>query len=1486
MVDFPSAKGYEVQELIGSGGFADVYRAFQPIVNREVALKFIKPIYANQPEFIRNFELEAQFVARLEHPHIVPLFDYWRDSNGAYLVMRLMRGGSLKQRMAKAAFSSDELGTILHQLTSALAFAHRMGVVHRDLKPDNVLLDTEGNIYLNDFGIARLVGREMSQSSISGTLDYVAPEQLMSAVPSPSMDIYSLGVMIYEMLAGKHPFADHSTSELIMKHLNDPLPNLLKVRPDLPPALNDLIQKATAKDPRDRYPTVQAVWSAWQAIYSPQPVADFDDSTLVNPYKGLRAFDEADAADFFGRETLVETLVERVMKERFLAIVGASGSGKSSVVRAGLIPVLRRKVVIDLSDSFVAVMVPGEEPLVALMEALQQVAVQTSPKILEQLQANAHALDWLVDTLIPGNLILVIDQFEELFTLTRDENQRKHFLQLIEQAVTASDSHLRVVITLRADFMNQALRYPMFGELLRDHLELVLPLTPADLERAISGPAERVGLRVDNNLIAAMVADLQSEPGALPLLQYALTEVFGRREGRYLTLNAYRAGGGVTAALAQRAEEVFTGLNENDQKLAQQMFLRLITLGEGVEDTRRRVRQSELATMGNVQPVLAVFSCYSLLVLDRDLMTREPMVEVAHEALLQAWKRLRDWLVESRSDIRLERQLGVLAQEWEQSRYEPSFLLVGVRLAQFRQWMENTTLSLTPLEREYFLASDQQNQWQMAEAAERKNRELALERRAKQVLRWFTAVSVLAAVVAIGLSLFAFSREQQAQIDRDRAQREADVNHSLVLASAVKDIGAWARDLGLALALEAVDLSDPPEESIQALRTAALGGGARSELQAHQNGVKSVNFSPDGRYLISASCANLDANQVCHDGELALWDVETAAELARFGGAATGGHTDWINQAVFSPDGVLIASASADSTVLLWDVATHTVVQRLTGHTGSVNAIVFSPDGKTLVSGGDDHTLRVWDVATGEMIRRLEGHTDAITCLDFQADGKVIASGSLDHMVRLWDAATGEVVQTIDVGSKLVDVKFGPATDSSTPNLFTATLLTIKLWDVTTGQAIGENNGYTVIGVSISPDGQSAVKIDGGGIGFVSRELDQNVSWEPILSELTEGVVWSGAVHWGQRFAAMGASNGIIRILTLGDTGKVRQLMSGMNSGNHMAISHNGRYLVTGTVANGAMLWDATTGELLHQLDYQGDGIYMADADFSPDDRTVLISQGDFMGDGAVNHLVLWDVETGTPIREYSGYQYRVASARFSPDGKTFFAASITWGIAEGAGDLHQWDVATGDVLREFDSTDHLGYLAVSADGQSLLTVPFVSSTPYITLWDTATGQPVRQFEYQSSTNPGFAYSAFGPDEQTVLATAVDGSVLEWDIHTGKELRELRVGANAFGLDFSSDNRLLVVGVAGSPVVLDYATGKEIAHFNAIGVSWTDVKFSGDNHTVFSADFSGEQAQWQVTERTLDELLAWIHANRYVRDFTCEERARFRIPPLCETSAS
>src|SRR5262245_62059746 len=266
-------RGYALRERLGIGGFGAVYRAVQSSIQREVAVKIILPRYANHPDFIRRFEAEAQFVARLEHPHIVPLYDYWREPNSASLVMRYMRGGSLAAALRDGPLPADAVLQVLEQVGAALAVAHRAGVVHRDLKPANVLRDAEGNTFLADFGIAKDLGAADSDGAtqagaIVGSPDYLSPEQIGDEPITPRTDIYSLGVMLYELLTAAKPFQTRTPSELLRLHLTTPLPSLRERRPDLPEALDAVIQRATAKSPAERYPVVVSLAVAFREVMS------------------------------------------------------------------------------------------------------------------------------------------------------------------------------------------------------------------------------------------------------------------------------------------------------------------------------------------------------------------------------------------------------------------------------------------------------------------------------------------------------------------------------------------------------------------------------------------------------------------------------------------------------------------------------------------------------------------------------------------------------------------------------------------------------------------------------------------------------------------------------------------------------------------------------------------------------------------------------------------------------------------------------------------------------------------------------------------------------------------------------------------------------------------------------------------------------------------------------------------------------------------
>ena len=313
-------------------------------------------------------------------------------------------------------------------------------------------------------------------------------------------------------------------------------------------------------------------------------------------------------------------------------------------MRAGLVPAIRHGALGSQEEPFIAEMFPGAHPIDELEAALLRIAVRPVPRLHDRLDSGSRGLLEAIDLVAPGKaeVVLVVDQFEEVFTLTTDEREREHFLESLRVAAADPQSRLRVIVTLRADFYDRPLIYPRFGELLAERTEAVPPLTPDELEQAIRGPVERVGVRPESGLVAEMIADVAHQPGALPLLQYALTELFEHRDEDRLTLTAYRELGGITGALSARAEHIYEAFDQKGRLATKQIFLRLVTLGEGRQDTRRRVARSELDALeverDSIDNVVETFGRHRLLTFDREPSTREPTVEIAHEAMLNAWE--------------------------------------------------------------------------------------------------------------------------------------------------------------------------------------------------------------------------------------------------------------------------------------------------------------------------------------------------------------------------------------------------------------------------------------------------------------------------------------------------------------------------------------------------------------------------------------------------------------------------------------------------------------------------------------------------------------------------------------------------------------------------------------------------------------------------------------------------------------------------------
>ncbi|MBN8640140.1 MAG: WD40 repeat domain-containing protein, partial [Anaerolineae bacterium] len=643
--------------------------------------------------------------------------------------------------------------------------------------------------------------------------------------------------------------------------------------------------------------------------------------------------------------------------------MGPSGSGKSSLVKAGVIPALWRGDLPGSERWFVVEMLPGTHPLDELEVALTRVASNQAGNLNEQLKRDSRGLVRTAGLILPNDgteLVIVIDQFEEVFTLVSDDAERVHFLDLLVAAVTEPRTRVRIIITLRADFYDRPLHYAQFGELVRTRLETIMPLSMEELERAITQPALRAGVTFEPGLVSTIIGDVNYQPGALPLLQYALTELFEARQGRILTRTAYQGLGGTVGALTKRAEEVYLSLADAERELARQIFLRLVTLGEGTEDTRRRVLRSELKALTNdsdrLDEILEIFAVYRLFALDTDVGTRSPTVEIAHEALLREWERLRGWLNDSRDDIKIQRQIALMTDEWRGAAQDAGFLARGARLTQFETWAQTTSLTLNAHERAFLDASLTQRTNEAEIEAAQQARERHLERRSQTFLRGLVLVLTLALIGAFGLTAFAFDRESEAVAARAaalNAQATSEANFTraeqqrLYLAANEAMNNRATGNIGLALALRSLALGYTPGADAALMRASRQGIVQRDFLML-PNEVSQAIYSSDGEQIAVAS-----------GNGMYIYDATTGEELRYLPDESV------INTVAFSPDGRQVVTGNQSGMIRLYDAATWRETNGFPTDT-QVYVAYFTEDNRRLIIHTED-ALQVWDTVYGEM---------------------------------------------------------------------------------------------------------------------------------------------------------------------------------------------------------------------------------------------------------------------------------------------------------------------------------------------------------------------------------------------------------------------------------------------------------------------------------------------------------------------------------------
>ena len=1454
--------GYELRAEIGSGPLGVVRRAYQSSVGREVAVKIIPPFWANHSEFLRRFEVEAQLVARLEHPHIVPLYDYWRDPGGAFLVMRWMQGGTLDECLGDGVSTTTEAGQLLAQIGPALAFAHRNGVVHGDLKATNVLFDDEGNAYLSDFGIA---------AGLSGVVD---PGELPMGYPigceSPSVrgDVCALGVLLGGCMSDRaarkpsvHTSAPSEAGSL--------LPVAFGESGEIPQAIVDVLRRATAVRPDDRYPGVDELMDAWDTALGATD-AEVDDgqrSDVSNPYKGLRPFEEPDAKDFYGRERLIARLADAVETNRLVSVIGPSGIGKSSVVKAGLIPALRRGVIAGSDEWLITTMTPGRDPFGELAAALRRVSVLAAADLEDALRSGPPALSQSARRLLPPDtsLLLVIDQFEEVFTSVDNEEDRSAFLDLLVRTATAKDGEIRIVLTMRADFMDRPLRYEGFSELLRKGVVLVSTPSEGQLHAIIEEPARAVGVRFEAGLVERILNDAKGQPGGLPLLEFSLAELFDERDSDLLSLSAYESGGGVLETIGHRAENLYRGLDPAAQETTRQIFLRLVTVSETHRDARRRVSVGELHRLGisdaAISSVLEAFGRYRLLTFDRDPVTRSPTVEVAHEAMLSEWRRFRSWIEDHRDDLLVHRRLTAAIVEWEDSGRDPAYLLSGGRLEHFEDWAGASDMVVSSVERDFLAASRTRDD----------NQRATRHRRRQWMLVGFASVAVIALVLAVAALYQSSLRSSEAAVNRVRE----------LSASATTNLDTDP-ELSMLLTLEALSVTpEPQREAVEALHAAVLA--SRSEFSMPWpddvpfGGMEALTATLDGTVAITGD-----------GGTIALHDGATGSYIGVLDpGVPAPAGWDPFDAVIIDANPVTgeVAAVYGDQVLRVWEPDTGELAwsasvaddPQATGLPPGAGSVIYSPDGRWLavITYRNPWTLSVWDATTRERqwVQELT-ETAGPVVASFNPSGDEIAiawwmtptSGTGE--VAVLDRATGTEQRRVDPGVPIGSIAWSP--DGT--QIFQGTEAgALMVWDADSLEPVTTRTEHSgsLEAIEFNTDGSLLATSSGDG----SINIWATDPLDPILTLATPtGPLSIAFAPDGSRLFTA-EPGGAIQAWNIRREGR-GELMAAAPSGSifGLDVDASGESLLAHSVSGrfdpaGITVWDTNTGGLRYDIDglddfafggvtYLPDGTRFAVQDFDE----VVSSYGAIQIRKAHDGAVLLGLDGS------EGFDRQQLSA--SADG--MYLASGGTGDQDGIGSASVYDLTSGGLLHRLPHPDWaVTGTAFSPEGSQLATGTCASG--FLRIWNWKSEALLQEVEHSDCVTR----VAFSPTDPLVAVTGYGGSTLVWDVDAGHEAYTLAERAgDAFSVTFSPDGQFLATaGMDGTMRIWDAADGSELLAISLSSASLGDVAFFPDGDRVAVASVDG--SLWVVTLDT-DEL-ADIAQNRLMRTFTADECARYHI---------
>jgi WD40 repeat protein/predicted Ser/Thr protein kinase len=1427
--------GYRIETVLARGGMGVVYLAEHRRLERTVAVKVLAPELAGDAAFRARFLQESRLAAGLNHPNVIPIHDADEADGVLFIAMRYVEGTDLGELIDREApLPTTRALAILSQVAGALDAAHARGLVHRDVKPGNVLIAEGDHPYLTDFGLSKRLddnaARATAAGEFLGTIAYVAPEQIEGRAVDHRADVYSLGCVLYECLVGEPPFPRDSELATMWAHVQEDPPAPSEHRADLPPALDQVIAQALAKDPGDRYASCRDLARAAVAVTVEEasrrlagaasravagrtdlnaveaeladdvielqlvreharllaaPAAPGGEAPVVCPFKGLAAFEPADADYFFGRERLVAELVARLVGTSFLAVVGASGSGKSSVLRAGLLPALAGGVLPGSGRWRRLLMRPGEHPLEELRGTFLSAAEDPLAEALEALAPDER-------------LLLAVDQLEELFTSCRSADERVAFVTSLARA--ARDAHGRAVVVaaVRADFYGRFADYPELAELLAANHVLVGQPDVVELRRAIERPAARAGLHVEPDLVDALVADAAGQPGGLPLLSTALLELWLQRSNRTLSLAAYRESGGIESSVARLAEHAYARLDETEQPVARTILLRLAGEGEGDSIVRRRAPLSELDPDGNetVSRVLGV------LTESRLVTVSEGSVEVAHEALLREWPRLRDWIEDDGQGRRLRHHLAEAARTWDAGGRDQDELYRGARLSAALDWTSDHGSELNELERQFVAESHEQSD-QETRRIRRTNRRL-------RVLLAGVAVLLVAAVVG---GILAVVQRGDARDAASQARRSAAQARSAELTAEAERLGAQALvepDLGRALLLarQGIELHSSAVTEGNLLAALVRSPAATRVLRPLPGRLRSVSTSPDGS-LIAVSNDR---------GEAAVIDADSGAIVDRFRA----------DDARFGGDGRVVVVAL--TSVVFRDPRTGEEQNVWPGLSGAFH---YSPDLRTLALVTPlGSAVSFLDTDTLEEVRRVEAG-EGRTFLDVRllADGRGVltvestwprVSGPIRFVLR--DLASFRPLQTVTARGITTFPTYAVTADGTrlAVGRFDGSVAIANLQTGTWRELRGRHRG-TVLGLGFTPDGRTLVTTGDDGVALV---------WDSTSGGLVETLAGHGGPVFGPAFTPDGAtlytasSDGSVIAWDLaGDRRLGRPFSAGVGNaspddqtpdvfGLH-AISPDGE-LVAARQADGivAVLDSRTFEQVSLVRGAAGLPAPVLDVAWSPDSRWLAVA-------APYGQVGLWDPRTGNPGPALGGLAeifdpespHDVRTVAFSPNG-SLLAAAVYGG--SGSGGVYLWNPRSGELLLGGPiplppgggaNVNFPRDLAFSPDGTALA----LTHGGALSAWSVSDRRLLFtvSVDEDSALTPAVAYS---PDGHTIATGGGDGAVRFWDAASGAPAGSISASAGWVNtVAFSPDGRTLSAAASDGTVrLIDVRTRAEI----------------------------------------------------------------------------